>query len=289
MEEAIFARVRAQANMSFQWGRKDLVVVPAVYDRWGEVVGEEHHIGFKRTPFWALEDISKNRYVFLYQRLSAKEPYFVPNYGFEGAVYLRFIVDHYDSLPPVMVFVQDDYQWTGKEDCLRRDLKWRPLTRHFIKRRDMSTWADRGEQGAFVEQCWRDFAAIFHLPGFQDKVEPTVSFYPFNYFAVGRSNIVKRPLAEWKAAYDKAVSPVCHNGPLDLKALSTKVLEQANFTEAQQVIDTESSKHTSGGALEHLANMIYGFTGMRDKQMQFDTMSCEHYMPKSECPGSPCA
>lgn len=123
----------------------------------------------------------------------------------------------------------------------------------------MSTWAGRGEQGAFVEQCWRDFTAIVHLLGFQHRVEPTVSFYPGNYFAVGRSNIIKRPLAEWKAAYDKAVSPVCHNGPLDLKALSTKVLEHANFTEEQRVMDTGSSKDISGGALEHLANMIYEF------------------------------
>lgn len=288
MEDNIFARVRAQANMSFEWGAKDIVVVPSVYDRWGEVVGENHQIGFERNPFWAYENTSKNRHVFLYQRLSAKEPFFVPNYGFEGAIYLRFIVDHYDNLPPVMVFVQDDYAWAGKEDCLRRDLKWRPLTSEWVKDRDMSKWAKRGPTGARVEQCWRDFAEIFHLPGFHPNVEPMVSFYPLNNFAVGRKSITKRPLAEWKAAYEKAISPVCHNGPLNLQSLSKKVLDHAGFRAGQQVMDVEGiTKHTSGGALEHLSNMIYGFTGMHDDKLQVG--ACEHFLPMSECPESPCA
>lgn len=293
MEASIVARVRKQVNMTLHWGADDLVVVPAVYNRWGNLLEEEHHAGFERTPFWAYENLRKNRHVFLYQRLSKKEPFFVPNYGFEGAVYLKFIVDHYDNLPPLMVFVQDDYKWTGEEDCLRRDLKWRPLTREFVKDRGISEWSERGkraQRAAIIEQCWRDFADIFNLPGFEPNVEPVVSFYPRNLFAVGRENILKRPLAAWRAAYEKAVAPTCHNGPLDLQSLSSFLLKQGKFRPGDKVLDVKGiTKHTSGGALEHLANMIYGFTGMNTTRLHLKASSCEHFLPKATCPESPCA
>jgi hypothetical protein len=280
--------------MSFDWGPEDLVVVPAIFDRWGYLRHEKGQTGFDLQPFWAFEDPDKHRHVFLYQRVSPKEPFFVPNYGFEGTVYLRFIVDHYDNLPPVMVFLQDDFAWTKREDCLRRDLGWRPLDGiKYIKGRNMGIWMRRGNLSAFVEQCWRDFAEIFKLPpgeeGFQKKREPVVSFYGYNNFAVGRRNILKRPLAEWKAAYEKAISPVCHNGTLDLQSLSERVLNVSNFTAGQEVREPEGiTKDATGGALEHLAIMIYGFRGMDDEELDLEAMKCEHFLPSSTCPESPC-
>jgi hypothetical protein len=42
--------------------------------------------------------------VFLYQRTNKSAPNYVRNRGTEGAVYLRYIVDHYDNFPDVAIF-----------------------------------------------------------------------------------------------------------------------------------------------------------------------------------------
>ena len=46
-------------------------------------------------PAWLLHEVG----VYLYQRINASWPCYVPNRGFESAIYLRFIADHYKALP----------------------------------------------------------------------------------------------------------------------------------------------------------------------------------------------
>ena len=56
------------------------------------------HGGFSRS-------LGQGYSVYLYQRLDPSKPNFVKNRGTEGGVFLRYIVDHYDSFPDVAIFV----------------------------------------------------------------------------------------------------------------------------------------------------------------------------------------
>ena len=73
------------------------VVVPAVHSEW-----------LGGMPDWAKKKSIQEEYgysVFLYQRLDPAKPNFVKNRGTEGGVYLKYIIDHYDSFPDVAIFV----------------------------------------------------------------------------------------------------------------------------------------------------------------------------------------
>jgi hypothetical protein len=70
------------------------VVVPCVYREWegGQV------------PDWAREPYDDFS-VYQYQRTDPNAARYVPNQSTESGVYLRFIIDHYDDLPDVTIFV----------------------------------------------------------------------------------------------------------------------------------------------------------------------------------------
>lgn len=278
----------ARAN-KVSWNDKDLVVVPAVYTSWGRkpTVDESGKgtVQFEHQPFWSYEDAQRNRKVFLYQRLFKDLPYFVPNYGYEGAIYLKFVVDHYARLPKVIMFVQDDYEWGGFEDCFSRDsLMYRPLQNHSL---------NRGPFGPVAEQCWRDFGHIFNIPEFEPRKKLDVYFFPRNNFVVSREQILKRPLSQWQAAYAKATQQYCHSeGPVDFK----EVCDEGNVSANGALWDTMKTHDTSGYALEMLSTVIYGFTTPLQKLPPLvlgnawanETLLCQDFVPSSRCPGSPC-
>jgi hypothetical protein len=60
-------------------------------------------------PHWISDEAILTKYnytTFLYQKLDATQPNYIAfNRGTEGAVYLRYIVDHYDNFPDVAIFV----------------------------------------------------------------------------------------------------------------------------------------------------------------------------------------
>jgi hypothetical protein len=74
------------------------VVVPSVYKEW--VAGK---------PDWVTNEEIKAKYnysVFQYQKLDPDAPnYFGFNRGSEAGVYLKYIVDHYNSFPDVAIFI----------------------------------------------------------------------------------------------------------------------------------------------------------------------------------------
>merc|ERR1712232_1223689 len=152
------------------------------------------------------------------------------------------------------VFVQDDYPWRGFEGCFSKNLTYYDLSTHIAERpyqtRGTSFWSNR-RWGAAVEQCWRDFADIFHLPGFEHKKEPKVRFHPGNYFALT----------------DKVLAPWVKHGVMPK--------DEYGWT-----------KHTTGGALEHLRDMIYGLYPMSGKTQKQNP--CDVFIPRSQCPGSLC-
>jgi hypothetical protein len=75
-------------------------VVASVYREWGQTPA---------PPAW----LTAQHPVWLYQRLTNAAACYAPNRGFESGIYLRFIVEHYESLPAVMVFVQADFFGNG--------------------------------------------------------------------------------------------------------------------------------------------------------------------------------
>jgi hypothetical protein len=103
-----FARaVGAASPADGEWPAK-LVVVPAVFDEWDIPQGRS----VKTTvPAWARPDPAEDHYVVsdLYQRRFEASPGFVPNRAYETAVYLKFIVDNYDTLPDVTAFVRGNF------------------------------------------------------------------------------------------------------------------------------------------------------------------------------------
>lgn len=111
---------------------KPLVIVPAVWKEWD-----------RGLPHWAREDASPLWSVFAYQRRDPSKPRFAPNFGYEGAIYLRFIVDHYDALPDYSVFIQADMpdggDWLYWISCLNSSTQFMALPNEFVLGRD-SEW-----------------------------------------------------------------------------------------------------------------------------------------------------
>ena len=95
------------------------VVVPAVYKEWTANTPEVSIICFYEYYLntriyiinmqWATSEkiqAQHNFTVFMYQKLDPSKSNYVVNRGSEGGVYLRYIVDHYDDLPDIMVYYQ---------------------------------------------------------------------------------------------------------------------------------------------------------------------------------------
>ena len=104
----------AEHDPSAPW-RAPVALVIAHYDEWDDL---------DEMPVWA--NNSKDPRVHpdaptargytvapMYQRRRPEAPGYVPNHGYEGGVYLRFVLDHYDNLPDVAVFVQADADAIG--------------------------------------------------------------------------------------------------------------------------------------------------------------------------------
>ena len=80
------------------------VIVPAVYNEWP---ADRSRCGdaLVCAPAWLRERFTLH----VYQRLDAKRSCYIRNHGFESAVYMRFIADHYRHLPAHVAFMQADW------------------------------------------------------------------------------------------------------------------------------------------------------------------------------------
>ncbi len=114
------------------------VVIPAVYKEW------EQHL-----PLWFESQNTHEQHnftTFLYQKNNAALPNYIPNNrGTEGAVYLRYIVEHYDKLPDFMIFThahpeQHAPDWLAHIGCIRPNATYSSLNSvEFI--RSTTFWA----------------------------------------------------------------------------------------------------------------------------------------------------
>jgi hypothetical protein len=67
---------------------------------------------FRKDVAWAY-DLQSVRKVYVYEKECSECPYNIPvNRGHEASVYLKYIVDHYDTLSDFTLFVHDEnYSW----------------------------------------------------------------------------------------------------------------------------------------------------------------------------------
>ena len=207
------------------------------------------------------------------------------NRGFEAGIFLRFIIDHYTSLPPIIAFVQEDAgspvnchitmhcNIDARLRCLRtdNDWGWAPLNFYFVNRRGLFIWRDRGEEDA-VHACWAKLAGDFDKP-IPEATDPIVSFYCCAYFAVTKSQILRHPLRSYAAAYDRIVNAE--------RCFPDKTWQGRNIT------NFGNDKDTSAGAFEHLQHMLLGGQPLRMEPFAVSDW-CLRFLPNNVCPGSPC-
>ena len=101
------------------WPPNTPVLVPAMHNEINEVL-----------PRWLLRWPA-----FLYQPKSPRLPRYCPNHGFEGGVYLQFILDFYHNLPHTTVFLQGmpqnhNEEWEEWLTCLRPTVTFASMTRN---------------------------------------------------------------------------------------------------------------------------------------------------------------
>ena len=211
----------------------------------------------------------------VYQRHNEYAPAFVFNRGYEAGIYLRYVIDHYFSLPDIVAFVQEDasVEIGNRIACLRNDTDWgwAPLHTQFISDRDLTIWRQEGFADA-THACWSGLASDFNV-SISLTSDPVVSFYSGAYFAVTRQALLRNTRAAYASAYARIV--------LADKCSSDKVWQ------GRPITNFGTSKGTSAGAFEHLQHVLIGGNPLQmAPYSQFDW--CGRFVPNSRCYGSPC-
>lgn len=194
------------------------VLVPAVYKEY-EKDGA--------VPEWISDQayLKANNYsVVLYQKLEPDGANYVHrNRGTEGAIYLRYIVEHYDDFPDVAMFVHahpHDHQpkFLDYLKCISPNATYMNINGQYILR-NTEAWP-RIE--VWMEQCWRDVLKI--IWGLEDNIEEFGKRLPWDrpimvyfgccqQFVLSKSMVHKRPLEVWKKLlHIIGEQDVCHVG-----------------------------------------------------------------------------
>uniref|UniRef100_A0A7S3ASZ9 Uncharacterized protein n=1 Tax=Haptolina ericina TaxID=156174 RepID=A0A7S3ASZ9_9EUKA len=209
--------------------------------------------------------------VLIFQRLRPDAPNYVVNLAYEAGVHIKFLVDNYDDLPNVTVFLQADarrhnrkvFEWLH---CLRTNATqpaYAPLMDRRWIRRDMRVWDDCCDGAAVVEQCWRDVLAVVGLGGLlPDGQRPSVGYYPGASFVATAAQLRRhsRGTYTWLHSMAAGSDGRCHVGPLEWSKLN------ATRRNGSLELDTVGMhQHTFPGAWEHLVHVIIGGQ-YRDKQ-----------------------
>jgi len=193
------------------WGggwRTPIVIVPSVYTEYAHTM-----------PGWVVASLwSSFRSLYLYQRTDASAPRFAPNFGTESGVYFRFIVDHYDDLPDITVFVHmypeaHNLRWLEWVHALRPNASFFSLSDYFIDVRAFDEVMTDSPYSFWAEQCLRNL--------FEDAGEPLppgerliVSQWCCAEVFASREMIRRRPKAVYEKILRRIGTPpgLCHLG-----------------------------------------------------------------------------
>ena len=211
-----------------------------------------------------------------YQRHDPSAPAYVPNLSYEAGIYLRYIVDHYDRLPELIVFIQED---AGPDEldrirCLQRSNAsswgWSPVTLHDYWQRGPEIWKNICEED--VHSCWVGLASDFGI-ALPTAALPRVGMYGRSNFAVTGARLRETPLAAFRAAYRRLVlSPHCL---------------QEEVWNGKPIVKRCSDKDNGGCTFEHLQHALLGRQPLMMPKFT-QTEWCQRYGPSSSCHNSPC-
>ena len=269
-----------------------VVVVPAAYN---EFVSD--------TPGWLLELLtSPKRSLYLYQRIEGPErPHYAHNVGFESGIYLRFVVDHYDDLPEVLVGVHGvpdahNPYWREWVACLRPNMTYTSLNTEWVEDRtvdgDGPSLAFSPHQ-LFTEQCMRDTLDLIGMP-LAPRARIPFKTFCCAQFAVHRDVIRRRPKAVWQQLYDTFGAPpgICHKGaprPLEeLVSNSPHVLPHQRPWGPEVDDGDQHQKIVLGLTMEHLTGSVWGGEPWAMSGPYGQDHFCAQFFHVSQCPGSPC-
>ena len=278
------------------------VIVPSVHTEWWTKDGEFN------PPQWAVNSTIQalfNYSVFMYQKMNPNASNYIgTNRGRENGVYYRYIVDNYDNFPDVAIFVHANpaehqpkfLEWVG---CLSPNASYMNINHHRYFR-STSYWH---KYELWIEQCWRDvLRELWSINSTEEmlRLVPVdrpifVSFYCCQQFVLSREMVHRRPLAVWKRLMSMlGESPVCHSGEPDYENLHAFQKKKIKIgPEPSLLPDTEYTSSPGTGRMtqavtsEHLSHVIFGHQGL---DMEWPTMTsiCQHFLPSSKCPDSPC-
>ena len=276
-----------------EWGgrwRTPVVIVPAVFSELDD-----------KIPGWYVSSLwSKFRSLYLYQRRYPDLPRFAPNYGTESGVYYRFIVDHYENLPDITVFVHSypeahNLQWLEWVHALRPNATFASLSDFFVEQRAFDEMME-GENGEnpylfFAEQCLRDI--------FEDIGSPlpagerlTANQWCCAQVIASREQIRRHPKAVYERILQRVGTPpgLCHLGApprtdtyVSTVTFKSKVYVGPEFDDGF----TGYVKQVLGHATEYSISSVLGRTGFNHPQTDWDAY-CAQFQHTCALPGSPC-
>jgi hypothetical protein len=157
------------------------------------------------------------------------------------------------------------------------------------------------EAGIWVEQCWRDILQVTlglenNKTAFNLLFSPShpmgVTFACCQQFFLSRAMVRRRPLSVWKKLLHIVnEQTVCHEGVPDYDNLFAYHYYPVEVGPEPEVIqhdhDIDSyGRLTQGGAMEHLAHIIFGEGNELEMKLPRMKDICEQF--ESDCPFSPC-
>ena len=138
--------------------------------------------------------------------------YHMTNFGDEAAAYLRFIIDHYDDLPKITVFVHGKplqhnprlATWIG---CLKPQTWFTYLTQNFIDDRCIVDKGNASLVPKFDSGAFADFWVSFPWAELGWAELPRcLSFYCCAEFALSRAAIRSKPLSFYKRIWSHTIN-----------------------------------------------------------------------------------
>ena len=239
----------------------DTTLVIAHYKEWISNQGSDATI---TLPPWAdPENAPRNvRYRRRYnvhpivQRIDSTAPRYVPNNGYELGAYMKYIVDNYDNLPELVVFVQADGCNKNMEQVMEQISPnlvrsvggYMHINCGYVVNRTFALWGDSVRNR--TEECHRQVASEFGredifdgVPYFYQREEEQEKLFRLSFICCA-CYAVTRERIQQAASYET------------YRAFFNRAIERGECVPGRK--DLDKGRAESAAAWEHLAHVIFG-------------------------------